>query len=310
MRRQRSLVCRAQLLAAGVSHDTIDTWLRRGVLEGVELGVYRSPESVSSDEQRLLAAVFRAGDGARATGWSACGLYGLEGFDLRDHPWVAIPRNRRVRGVDFVVQRADLERCDLATVAGVPAVTPTRALVDVAGRVTGKPLRVGIDDARRQRLVDLDRLLARAVQLGRHPGAIAVRRLFGSGLLDQDGELERQLALALHAAGLRPVWGMEVLPGIVVDTAFVEASYAIECDGARWHTIDADRAADITREGALVADGWRVDRVGHADLRADRGTAIAAAIYDTRATRIAAGLGRPAGWRPVRPGRRIRPPRG
>lgn len=201
MRRQRSLVCRAELLDAGVSQDTINTWLRRGVPESVERGVYRSPESPSSDEQRLLAAIFRSGDGARATGWSACGPYGVEGFDLRAEPWVVIPRDRRVRGVDFVVQRADLERCDLATVAGVPAVTPTRALIDVGDRVTDKVSRVGIDDARRKRLVDLERLLARAVQLGRRPGAVAIRRLFGSGQLDQDGELERQLALALQAAG-------------------------------------------------------------------------------------------------------------
>jgi hypothetical protein len=168
--------------------------------------------------------VFRAGEGARLTGWSACGLYGLEGFDPSARPWVVIPAARRVRGVDFIVERMDLERCDLATVSGLPAVTPTRALIVAAFRVAAKPVRVGIDDARRRRMVNLDRLQARAVELGRHSGAVAVRRLFGSGLLDQDGELERRLALALAAVGLWPAWGMEVLPGIIVDACFPEAS--------------------------------------------------------------------------------------
>ncbi|MBW3604380.1 MAG: endonuclease domain-containing protein [Actinobacteria bacterium] len=157
-------------------------------------------------------------------------------------------------------------------------------------------------------LVELERLLARAVELGRHRGAVNVRRLFSSGLLDQDGELERQLALALADVGLRPAWGMEVLPGIISDACFPEASYIIERDGGRWHAIDTDRAADVTREGALVAYGWRVDRIRDADVRS-RADAVVAAIRTTRAARIAAGLGRPASWRPVRPGRRVRPPR-
>lgn len=128
-----------------------------------------------------------------------------------------------------------------------------------------------------------------------------------SGLLDQDGELERQLALLLDEAGLRPAWGMEVLPGIVVDACFPDALYVIECDGRLWHRIDADRAADATRQGVLEADGWRVDRVRHEDLTGDR-VAVLARVRATRAARAAAGLRRPDGWRPVRAGRRVRPP--
>lgn len=159
----------------------------------------------------------------------------------------------------------------------------------------------------RRTLIDLDRLLGRAVELGQHRGAVAVRHLFASGLLDQDGELERQLALLLDEAGLRPAWGMEVLPGIVVDACFPDALYVIECDGRLWHRIDADRAADATRQGVLEADGWRVDRVRHEDLTGDR-VAVLARVRATRAARAAAGLRRPDGWRPVRAGRRVRPP--
>lgn len=308
-RRQAGLVTRGQLVAVGVPPSTVDTWVGRSVLERHARAVYRVAGSPRTADQQIHGALLRAGPDARVGGWSACRLYGLEGFDAdRRPPWVVVPRARRIRGVDFVVQQADLDRGDLAVVGGLPTITPVRAVLDLATRVRGRPLRVAIDDARRRGLFVLERLLARAIAMPGHRGAAVVHRLFGSGLLDQDGELERQLALLLADAGLQPAWGMEVLPGIIVDACFPEASYVLECDGMRWHSIDADRASDVTRSGVLVADGWLIDRVRDVDVRDDR-LALIAHIRATRAAREAAGLGRAPGWQPVRPGRRVRPPR-
>ena len=307
MDRRLGLITRPEVLALGVPPSTLDGWLARGELEAAERGVYRRPGTAPSEAQTLLAAVLRAGDGVRITGWSACALYGLEGFDLRSGPCVAVPSRRRVRGVAFTVMRQDLSRTDLATVAGLPAVTPMRALIDAAGPVSRKTMRVGIDDARRKGLIELERLLRSAVDLRRHRGALAILRLFDTGMLDQDGELERQLALALADVGLRPAWGMEVLPGVIADACFPEASYILECDGGRWHTIDSDRASDEARTGALLADGWLVDRIRAVDLD-QRRSATVADVRSTRRDRMRRGLGRPAQWRPVRSGRRLRPP--
>lgn len=307
MRRQGGLVTRSQVLAEGIPSSTLQSWLRRGWLEAVLTSVYRWPGAAVDDRQHLRAALLRSGSGARLGGWSACALHGIEGFDLAERAWVTIPPERRVRGVPFIVHRTVLDRGEVATVGGLPGVTPVRALIDAAGRVSPRTLRVGIDDARRRGLVELDRLLRRATLLGRHRGATAVRRLFGSGALDQDGELERRLAVALAQEGQHPAWAMEVLPGVVVDACFPDASYVLECDGRRWHTIDADVAADVTREGLLRSDGWRVDRVTSADLRDDH-RRLLARIIATRDARREAGLGRPDGWRPVHAGRRIRPP--
>lgn len=307
MRRQKGLVTRAQMLATGIPSATVDGWVARGQLELVEAGVYRQPGSAGPETQHLLAAVLRAGHRARLSGWSACALYRLEGFELTAVPWIVIPPERRVRGVGFLVQRSTLSREDLATMAGIPTVTPIRALIDVAARISMKARRVAIDDARRRGLVSLERLLDRAVALGRHRGALAIRRMFGSGVLDQDGELERELALALATVGLQPAWGMEVLPGVKPDACFPEASYVLEGDSRRYHTIESDRASDITREGLLRADGWHITRVRSTDLR-QRRARLLADIVATRQERIDAGLGRPETWRPVHPGVRIRPP--
>jgi hypothetical protein len=306
--RQLGLITRKQALGLGLAEDTVDSWVRRGQLEVVHVGVYRVAGSATTPEQRLLAAVLRAGGEARLSGWSACALYGLEGMTFDQAPWVLIPPERRVQVDGLIIQRSPLGRGEAATVRGLPAVTPMRALHDAAIHVQGKPLRVAIDDARRRGLIDLDRLLQRADELGKHRGAVAIRRHFGSGLLDQDGELERQFALALDTIGLRPAWGMEVLPGIITDACFPEASYVLECDGRHWHSIAADIASDLTTEGILRADGWAIDRVRAADLRNGR-QQLLSRIQTTRAQRIAAGLGRPDDWSPVHPGRRIRPAR-
>ena len=306
--RQLGLITRRQLRDQGCSAGTVSSWLRRGQTESVYSGVYRVIGSAITPEQRLLAAVLRAGEGARLSGWSACALHSLEGMTLSQSPWVIIAPERRVQAEGVVVQRTSLGRGEAATVRGLPSVTPTRALLDTAIRVKDKPLRVAIDDARRRGLTDLDRLLRRAGELGKHRGAVTIRRLFGSGLLDQDGELERQLALALDTIGLRPAWGMEVLPGIITDACFPEASYVLECDGRRWHSLDADLASDLSREGVLRADGWAIDRVRAADLRDGR-QRLLTRIQTTRTQRMAAGLGRPDDWHAVHAGRRLRPAR-
>lgn len=307
--KQLGLIRRAQILAAGIARTTLDTWIDRGVLVAVERGVYRLPGPPLDDQQRLLAAVYRAGEDARVTGWSACALHRLEGFDLDATPWIAVPRQRQVTGVTFVVQRTTIPVRDRAKVGKLPTVKPVRALIDAATKVDGRAIRVAIDDGLRRGLFTRDKLSQRAESLRQHRGAMAILDLFESGMLDQESELERKLALELAAIGLYPAWGMEVLPGIRPDAVFPEASYLVECDGAEWHSIESDLANDITREGVLRNDGWHIDRIRDEDLAVDRRTQTAARIAATRRERIAAGLGRPEGWQPQHPGRRIAPPR-
>lgn len=111
------------------------------------------------------------------------------GFAVKAVPCVAVAPTRRVRGVEFTVQRTVLARADLATVAGFP-----------------------------------------------------------------------------------------------------EASYMVECDGRQWHTIATDHAADVTRQGALRADGCDVTRITAADL-SDRPETTVASIRGARQARINAAWG-------------------
>lgn len=253
-----------------------------------------------------MAAVLRGGASARAGGWTACALHSLEGFPLSARPWLIVPPDRRPRIPHLLVQRGAVARVDRAMVDGVPTVSARRAIIDTAARLSGRRLRVAIDDARRRGHLTLEGLLGLAVDLQRHPGAVQVRRLFGSGLLDQDGEAERWLAVALADRDIFPLWSAQVLPGVFPDATMPEARLIVECDGRAHHTLPADRADDAARESLLRADGWEVLRTTGRELQRSA-AAVADRVQQRRARRIAEGHGLPPTWRPITPGRRLRP---
>lgn len=306
LRRQQGLIARRQLLAAGVPAGTVRSWVARGALETVDLGVYRSTTAPRSRVQPVMAAVLRGGPTARAGGWTACALHALEGFSLAARPWVIVPPDRRVRARHLVVQRGLVARGDRATLEGVPTVSARRAVIDTAIRLGGRRLRVAIDDARRRNLLTLEDLLGLARELPRHPGAERIRHVFDAGILDQDGEAERWLAAALADRGIFPLWSAEVLPGIFPDATLPEAGLIIECDGGEHHTLLVDRASDAARESLLRAEGWDVMRVTGRHLRNDL-DAVADGVVQRREQGVADGRGVPATWRPLTPGRRLRP---
>lgn len=306
MRDQHGLVARRQLRSRGVAESTIDAWVQRGVIAPVDRGVYRHPAAPRTDEQTVMAAVLRCGPDARAGGWTACALYGLEGSHVALRPWLLIPPERRVRARNLIVQRSRLEAVDRAVVHGIPATSPRRSIVDAARRLRGRRLRVAVDDARRRGLMTLEELLDLATALRQHRGAVRIRELFGSGALDQDGEAERWLARALAARDVYPIWSPEVLPGVFPDAVLPEAALVIECDGADTHTLPVDRADDASREALLRVTGWHVERASGRELAHDP-SKVVDRILTVRRARIADGRALPSDWQPLTPGRRLRP---
>ncbi len=307
LREQHGLVARWQLLDDGVPAATVNTWVTRGHLEVLERGVYRLHSAARPPVQDILAAVLRCGPEARAGGWTARALHGLEGFSLGAKRWVVIPPCTRVRGVRFIVQRTLVAPRDEDVVSGVPTVSASRAIIDTATRTAGKRLRVAIDDARRRNLLSLRELMSLAGGMPKYVGAAEIRRMFSSGALDQDGEAERWLAVGLAERGVFPLWSAQVLPGIFPDAAMPEASLILECDGGEHHTLLSDRAYDASRESLLRADGWEILRFSGTRLRRDlRG--VVDQVVRMRQQRIDAGRGKPLTWRPLSPGRRLRPP--
>jgi len=284
--RQYGLVTRPQLRNAGCTPGQIDGWVARGQLVTPfgRGGAYRLAGAPVPDAQRHLAAVLRAGRGALLDGYAALALHGVEGFDLDCPPQVLIPLDRRVKGVHFRVGHGPISPADSTMVGGISVVTASRALLDVAHRLTVKALRVAVDDARRRGLVRLDRMVERAVALDGHRGAQAFLRVYATRTFDQESEGERVLAPWLATVALVGQWGTWVLPGIKFDAWFPEALLAVEYDGRNHHTLPTDKDHEEARRLKIRAAGIECLVITKAMLEHEAAATMerVRAIYDAR----------------------------
>lgn len=273
-RRRYGLVARSQLLiiadSLGLTAAAVDAWVRRGYLERVHRGVFRLAGCPQPREQAALAKILRAGEGARADGVMTCALFGIDGFDLASTPGgVLIPTGRRVTGADFPVRATALPRGHLATVANVPALTPTRGMVEYAIVERGKPWRVAFDNARRRGLTAPHRLLRCARDLGAHPGALAcVKLVTDPWVVGRDSEAERDLPWLVDGIAPAPEWQVEdVLPGRRFDFGWRDALFFIEYDGRDHHVLPTDRDHDGLRDLEAAEQGIQVLRITAGMLR-------------------------------------------
>jgi hypothetical protein len=268
LERQQGVVSRAQLADRGVRAPVIDGWVRAGHLERLHRGVYRIAGSPWSHAQVALAACLRAGSGARVTAGFVLREAGLRGV-AASPPVVLLRPGRRVRSAPFPV-RADLAvQLHGDRVAGCPATTVARALVEHA---TDEPdadrLLPLIDRARWANLVTTEQVVAAAAALGpRHRGGVRVLRLQRAGALLLESPGERSLDDALR--GLEPPleWQVWVSPTRRVDALWRDAAVVVEYDGRASHGDPRDRAADAVRDEELAELGYLVVRVTAADLQ-------------------------------------------
>ena len=292
LRAQYGLILRSQALAiGGMTVGRLDGYLTRGRLEYVTRKIYRAAGGAVPPEQAHLAAVWRCGADAYLTAEAALAVWGIEGFDLSVAPVVWVPEPRRIRGAGFEVRYGrPLEPCDRTVFCGIPVVTRTRALVDLARRVRDRPFRVAFDAVRGVRGSDADRLRRRAVAALPQRGAQYVVDLVDSGVLDMESEGERRFDAVM--VGVSPPLEVQVwaLPDVRVDFAWLDARVVVEYDGRRFHSGAVAVEADRRRRARLRRAGWTVVVVRHEDL-ADPAALIARllGLREERLRQLAAG---------------------
>src|SRR4051812_39489579 len=93
--RQHGVITVAQLLAAGLSHDTIERRARRGRLHRLYWGVYAVGHVALSYEGRALGAVLACGDHAALGLLHAACLHGGSRFRRPVLIDVVVPAQRR-----------------------------------------------------------------------------------------------------------------------------------------------------------------------------------------------------------------------
>jgi very-short-patch-repair endonuclease len=266
-----------QLDVLGVSRQQRRTLIRKGVLIPIGGGVVRHAAHPTSWEQRILAAVLAAGDGAVASHLSAAALWRLDGVARTGATTeVTVARTRCPRGVPGTVHRSlDLSPADVEPRQRIPRTTAARTLLDIAGRLGPSELEAALDDAERRGLIWRPHLRWRIDELrvcGR-PGVPALADLVDrtEGRPLGDSWLEQAAIRHIVGAGL-PVPRVQVKRrkaggGIArVDLFWNDAQLVVELAGHGTHSTRRQRQSDAERAARLGLESWTVVEFTYEDV--------------------------------------------
>jgi hypothetical protein len=263
---QAGVFARRQVVELGATPGQIEHRLRSGRWEVLRPRVYRVGGAPPSSDQDAMAAVLWGGAGALASHATAARLWEFEGVRSRKVE-IWIPAKRNVRADDVDVHRGTrLDRADRTTLRSIPVTTPTRTLIDIAGRLEDDRLEVLMEALFRRRMVAPERLRARLAALRRSGRA-------GAGRLEQ--------LLALHTAGPAFESALETLVWRLIrdsgvplpvrqhwvvvdghryrlDFAWPDRRIAVECEGYEYHGGKVAWRRGRARDGDLGAAEWTI----------------------------------------------------
>lgn len=174
----------------------------------------------------------------------------------------------RVVALDGIVHHrtGHLPECDVTERHGIPCTSPLRAVLDSSGSLTVRELGEIVDDLCRRRILRIEPLRERVVELRAAPGRSVrtLRAVLAGRLADFDpGESSLESRIArLIATGriVRPAQQHKVSFGDAryrLDFAWPEQKVYLEGNGFGFHRYGSDLDRDARRQNLLVADGWR-----------------------------------------------------
>ena len=276
-RRQLGLVTTDQLHARGASRKAIRHRVDRGDLAVLSPRLFRSRTVPVTDQQRALAGVLDAGQGAALSHDSAAALWGLPGFFLIP---VEVSRSREgSRVATSLAHVHDLTRLPpefVTELDGIPVVTPSFALLQLSGhrhplrvaRAMDTALALGVCTPRslrrvlevmarsgRNGIVDFRGIVSERDEQYRPPESGNESRL--QWVLDRAGErrLRRQIDVGNDEEWLGRM-----------DFADDGNPFVLQVDSERYHGALLDTERDLRQTEALEAAGYVVRHVWDTDL--------------------------------------------
>jgi len=279
---QHGVISRVQLRALGLSDREISLRAERGNLHPLFRATFAVGHLIIGQQGRMLAACLACGEDTVVSHGSAARLIGL--WDKQTPVIDVIPPSWSGRKIpDIRWHRVRLPLDDEIEIRdGIPCTTPSRTLVDMAGRSGWNSMRGLVEQAailRRLDIEEIDRILAR----GRRRGAPRLRAILAPWRrsLEQRpvlrSRLEARLFPRLVEEGL-PVPRSNVKLSIErqrieADLLWEEQRLIIETDGEETHGTPMAFQRDRKRDQILVAAGYRTARVTWAQVR-DEPTAV------------------------------------
>lgn len=270
---QHGVVARRQLLAAGTAPSMINRRVASGHLIPLHRAVYAVGHDRLTRYGYWMGAVLAAGPNAVLSHRDAAALHGLRppGNHRRTH--VTTPA--RAQGTPKLQLHHTTvldRRRDVAAVAGLPATSVARTLVDLAGVVPQQQLAKALEEAERQRILDVraieDCLRRTSARHGRGHAAItaALERLATTNVQFTRSPLEDALLPLLDAHGLpRPATNMWI-GDMEVDACWPDHRVIAELDGWGTHSTRDAFVRDRMRTNELQTNGWLVLRFTHGQV--------------------------------------------
>lgn len=258
--RQDGIVTRAQLTARGLSEREIERLLRTQRLHRVHRGIYHVGHPSLSDQARLRAAIYAAGEAGALSHRSAAAHRGWLAWD--GLPELTTTSRSFKTPPGLIIHRVRAQ--PLTEIHdGLRVTTPEQTLLDLATVVTPKQLQRALGEAEYQRVLDRDRL--RELSRGRK-GATAIRRALGDEEAPTHSSLEDAFLSLLRRAELPPPRINQTYLGRQRDFHWPAERVIIETDGwgahGRRDAFEDDRDRDLD----LEARGIRTARVTQRQL--------------------------------------------
>lgn len=271
--KQHGVVAHWQLRKLGYSSAEIRGLLARSQLHPLYRGVYALGHRHLTVRGRWIAAVLAYGPEAVLSHRAAIALW-----DLRPIPSgaidVTIPRGGAQSRDGIRIHRArQLHPDDRTTRDSIPVTSVHRTLLDYAEVARYQQLRLAVEAAERQDLLDgraFERLYERSK--GRHglkQLKAAVAELRGPAPWTQS-ELERVFHALLREWGLPEPQTNVIVEGFLVDFWWPDARLVVELDGYRFHKDRRRFESDRVRDTKLQLAGCMTMRVTQARIEREK----------------------------------------
>lgn len=257
--RQKGVVTRAQLLAAGLTRHEIQLRVDRGSLIPLHPGVYLVGHAGGSPLAHEAAAVLACAPRALLARRSAAQRWELPVKPGEEIELIVVGRRPSPRRGIRILYLNALPTWELRHRDGLPVTSPALTLLDLAAVLDTRGLADALNEARVGRIVTEAQLVA---SLRTHPlrtGAGALRKLLASELGSRitRSEAERRALALMRRHGLDPETDVEIGPWRA-DFLFRAEHVIVEVDGYRYHSTpkrfvdDRRRAADLTARGFVL----------------------------------------------------------
>jgi very-short-patch-repair endonuclease len=249
-----------QLEAAGLNRSAIRVRVRAGRLHRIHQGVYAVGHDALTLDGRFSAAVLAGGAGAFLSHWATCALAGLVRWDeYRPIDVTIVGRSARARpGIRFHRPRS-IDPRDTTRIHGIPTVTPARAILEIAPRLSDDRLKRLVRQAQAEEVANVRQFAATLRRANGRRATARLAALIATGPAATRSSHEDVVLDLLLQAGFEHPDVNRQLGEVHPDLRWPAQRLILEVDSV-WHDGRLAQELDAARQADLEAAGERVLR--------------------------------------------------